>query len=54
MRCACIRLWCDHVTVTPEARRVAVLRRGTENGLIGEIPVGGQQQPNSGVGDSLL
>lgn len=31
-----------------------MFRRGTENGLIGVIPVGGQQQPSSGVGDRLL
>ena len=42
------------MTVTPEARRTAVLSRGTLNGLSGLIPVGGQQQPSSGVGDNLL
>ena len=31
-----------------------MLRRGTENGLIGIIPVGGQLQPISGVGANLL
>ena len=49
-----INLWCAHVTVTPDAKRTAVFRRGTENGLIGVIPVGGQQQPSSGVGANLL
>lgn len=49
-----ISLWWDHVMVTPEARSTAVLRRGTEKALIGVIPVGGQVQPNSGVGASLL
>lgn len=34
----------------PEARRTAVLRRGTEKGLIGEIPGGGQVQAIWGVG----
>jgi len=40
--------------VTPDAKRTAVLRRGTENGFSGLIPVGGQEQPNSGVGARLL
>jgi hypothetical protein len=31
-----------------------VFRRGTLNGFNGVIPAGGQQHPNSGVGDSLL
>lgn len=48
------RLWWAQVTVTPEARRTAVFNRGTEKGLIGEIPVGGHVQPISGVGASLL
>jgi len=47
-------LWWAHVTVTPEARSTAVLRRGTLNGLRGVIPVGGQAQPSSGVGERLL
>ena len=42
------------MTVTPEAKRTAVFRRGTLNGLIGVTPVGGQEQPNSAVGASLL
>lgn len=42
------------MTVTPEARRTAVLRSGTLNGFSGVIPVGGQAQPSSGVGDKLL
>lgn len=49
-----INLWWAHVTVTPDANRTAVFRRGTLNGFRGLIPVGGQQQPSSGVGDSLL
>ena len=40
--------------MTPLARRTAVLRRGTLNGLIGETPVGGHVHPNSGVGARLL
>jgi hypothetical protein len=31
-----------------------VFKSGTLNGLIGVIPVGGQLQPSSGVGASLL
>lgn len=31
-----------------------MFRRGTLNGFRGWIPVGGQQQPSSGVGDNLL
>lgn len=49
-----IRLWCAQVTVTPEARSTAVFSRGILKGLMGVIPIGGQQQPNSGVGASLL
>jgi hypothetical protein len=47
-------LWWAQVTVTPDASRTAVLRRGTLNGFKGIIPIGGQQQPISGVGDRLL
>ena len=49
-----INLWCAHVTVTPDARRTAVFSNGTLNGSSVVIPAGGQQQPNSGVGASLL
>lgn len=42
------------MTVTPDARRTAVLRRGTWNGFKGETPVGGQVEPSSGVGANLL
>lgn len=48
-----IMLWWAHVTVTPEANRTAVFRRGTSKGSRGVIPVGGQQPPNSGVGARL-
>lgn len=41
------------MTVTPEASRTAVLRRGTSKGSSGVIPVGGQQPPSSGVGARL-
>jgi hypothetical protein len=49
-----VSLWCAQVTVTPEASSTAVLRRGTENGLITWIPGGGQEQEISGVGARLL
>lgn len=41
------------MTVTPEARRTAVLSRGTSNGSNVVMPVGGQQPPSSGVGARL-
>lgn len=47
-------LWWAQVTVTPEDKSTAVLSRGTKNGLIGVIPVGGHETPNSIVGASLL
>src|ERR1700754_3097651 len=46
--------WCAHVTVAPDDSRTAVFSSGTENGLMGVIPVGGQVHPNSGVGARLL
>ena len=46
-------LWWAHVTVTPEARRIAVFRRGTSRGFRGLIPVGGHCPPSSGVGARL-
>lgn len=39
---------------TPDARRMAVLSRGTDMGLRGIIPVGGHVHPSSNVGESLL
>lgn len=47
-------LWWAQVTVTPDESRTAVLRRGTRKGLIGLIPVGGQDTPSSMVGARLL
>lgn len=41
------------MTVTPEAKRTAVFKRGTSNGSRVVMPVGGQQPPNSGVGARL-
>lgn len=49
-----IRAWCAQVTETPEARSTAVFNSGTAKGFRGTIPVGGQQQPISGVGARLL
>lgn len=46
-------LWWAHVTVTPEASKTAVFRRGTSKGSRVVIPVGGQQPPSSGVGARL-
>lgn len=40
--------------MAPEAKSTAVFRRGTLNGLIGVIPVGGHVHPSSGVGARLL
>ena len=40
--------------MTPDASRTAVFSRGTLKGFSGEIPVGGQQHPSSGVGERLL
>lgn len=41
------------MTVTPEASRTAVLRRGTSKGSRGVMPAGGQLPPSSGVGARL-
>jgi len=38
------------VTVAPEDKRIAVLRRGTSKAFIVEIPTGGQRLPTSTVG----
>jgi hypothetical protein len=56
---ACVALfysrpWWAHVTVTPEANKIAVFSKGTCVGLIGWIPVDGQVDPSSIVGDSLV
>jgi hypothetical protein len=46
--------WCAHVTVTPDANRIAVFSSGICIGLKGEIPVGGHVDRNSIVGDNVL
>lgn len=52
-RLASVMLWWAQVTVMPEAKRMAVLSRGTSSGLRGLIPVGGHWPPSSGVGARL-
>lgn len=47
-------LWWAQVTVTPEDKRIAVLRRGISNGLNGLIPIGGHIIPISTTGAKLL
>ena len=54
VRIPSIKLWCAQVTVTPDASNTAVFKRGTLNGLMGSIPVGGHLHPSSGVGARLL
>lgn len=49
-----IIVWCDHVIVAPDAKRTAVLSRGTSVGLRGLMPVGGHAAPSSGVGTRLM
>lgn len=46
-------LWWAHVTVTPEASRMAVFSSGTSIGFRGLIPTGGHWPPSSGVGARL-
>lgn len=48
-----VMLWWAQVTVTPEVKRMVVLRRGTSKGSKGVIPAGGQLPPSSGVGARL-
>lgn len=49
-----IKAWWAHVTVTPEDKRIAVLRRGIWNGLNGWTLIGGQRVPISMAGERLL
>jgi hypothetical protein len=46
--------WWAHVTVFPDANKIAVFSKGICRGLNGIILVGGHVEPNSIVGDSLL
>ena len=45
-------LWAQ-VTLTPEEIKIMVFNKGTPQGLKTWIPSGGQQEPNSTLGDSL-
>jgi len=49
-----IKPWWAHVTVTPEANKIIVFKRGTWKGLNGITPWGGHCKPNSIVGERLL
>lgn len=49
-----IILWWQKVTVTPEAKRTTVFKRGSWKGFNALIPTGGHVHPNSGVGERLL
>ena len=49
-----IRAWCAHVTLTPEDRRIIVFIKGTVQELNASTPIGGQEQPNSMLGERLL
>jgi len=42
------------VIVIPDDNRMAVFRRGVLNGFSGLIPVGGQHDPSSSLGASLV
>ena len=46
--------WWAYVTLTPEAKRMAVFRSGIENGFKGHTPVGGHAHPVSRAGANLL
>lgn len=46
--------WCLHVTDTPEDNKRIVFKSGILIGLKGRIPTGGQDCPNSTVGEILL
>jgi hypothetical protein len=48
-----IKLWCAHVTETPDESRMIVLRSGIWKGLNAEIFLGGHSIPISIEGASL-
>jgi len=48
------RQWWDHVTVNPDDSKIIVFSNGTLRGLMVLIPIGGQEQPISTEGESLL
>jgi len=43
-----------HVTLTPEERKIKVFIKGTVQELNASTPIGGQEQPNSMLGERLL
>lgn len=45
--------WWHQVTLTPEANKITVFKRGTWKGLNGNKPQGGQEDPISTVGLNL-
>lgn len=45
--------WCDQVTVAPELSSIIVFKKGICQASKGSIPIGGQTDPNSGVGETL-
>jgi len=49
-----IKAWWDHVTLIPEESKIKVFNKGTWVALKGMIPEGGQKEPISRVGESLL
>lgn len=49
-----IILWCDHVTVTPDASRIIVFNSGMFRGSNGVTPFGGHICPISTEGEMLL
>lgn len=48
-----INLWCAHVTEIPEVIKIIVFNKGILNGSKISIPLGGQFNPNSKLGDNL-
>jgi len=50
----CIRLWCDHVKLTPLDNKIAVFNKQISKGLKLKIPTGGQTLPSLSVTDRLL
>ena len=46
-------LWWAQVTDTPEDNRTTLFNKGTPTGSKVEIPIGGQDDPNSKLGASL-
>jgi len=47
------KAWCDHVINAPEVTKTKVFNKGTCQGLIASIPLGGHTQPISAVGFKL-